>query len=295
MSDNYDWNIGGMQLLDIENKYDFFNPKAGINYEIDRKNRLFASWSVAHKEPTRNNFIDRKPDREPVPERMFDYELGYSYSNSWLSAGVNLYYMDYKNQLVATGQLSDTGNPVSENVPDSYRMGIELQLGVKPLEWFNWQINATISRNRIENFTEYIYEDEWTNPITVEHGNTTISFSPDFVLNNAFNFKYRNFDASIQSHYVSKQYLSNSNSQELMLAPYFVSNLYLGYTFSFQGVENIRVGFNINNIFNEEYESNGYARTGYTIGKDGKPEIYRIAGYAVQAPINVMGTVSIKF
>lgn len=295
LSDNYDWNIDGMQILDIHRKFDFFNPKVGVNYQIDSKNRAYISWSVAHKEPTRNNFIDCDPSRQPVAERLFDYEAGYSFTNRLFSAGVNLYYMDYKNQLVATGQLSDTGNPVSENVPDSYRMGIELQFGIKPTTWFDWQINATFSRNRIKNFTEYIYEDEWTNPIAVKLGNTPISYSPDIVLNNAFNFNYRNFDASLQSHYVSKQYLSNSHSSELMLDPYFVSNLYLGYTFSFQGLKSVRVGFTVNNIFNEKYENNGYARTGYTVGEDGKQEIYRIAGYAVQAPINVMGSIAVKF
>lgn len=294
-SDNFDWNIDGMQILDIHRKFDFFNPKAGVNWQISRNSRAYASWSVAHKEPTRSNFIDCDPSRMPVAERLFDYELGYSFSNALLSAGINLYYMDYKNQLVATGQLSDTGNAISENVPDSYRMGVELQFGIKPLSWFDWQINATFSRNRIKNFTEYIYEDEWTNPITRQLGDTPISFSPDVILNNAFNFNYRNFDASLQSHYVSRQYLSNSHSKELSLDPYFVSNLYLGYTFTFQGLKSVRLGFTVNNIFNEKYENNGYARTGYTVGDDGQPHIYRIAGYAVQAPVNVLGSVTVKF
>ena len=99
-------------------------------------------------------------------------------------------YMYYRDQLVATGELSDTGNPISVNVPSSYRAGIELQAAVKPCKWFEWQANATLSRNRIKNFVEYIYEDEWTNPITFNRGNTPIAFSPDFIFNNAFNFSF---------------------------------------------------------------------------------------------------------
>lgn len=295
LSDNFDWNTDGMQILDIHRTFNFFNPKAGLNYRIDKHNRAFASWSVAHKEPTRNNFIDCDPGRLPVAERLFDYELGYNYTNYLLSAGVNLYFMDYKNQLVATGQLSDTGNPVSENVPSSYRMGIEFQLGIKPSSWFEWQINATFSRNRVKDFVEYIYDWDYMNPITRNLGDTPIAFSPDVTLNNAFNFNYNGFDASLQSHYVSKQYLTNSRSNDMSLDAYFVSNLYLGYTFKIQGLKSIRLGCVVNNIFSEKYENNGWGETHYFLGSDGKPVFENISGYAAQAPINVLGTITMKF
>lgn len=295
LSDNFDWNSGGMQILDIERKFNFFNPKAGINYQPDAHNRVYVSWAVAHKEPTRNNFIDCDPNRLPVAERLFDYELGYSYTNSLLTAGLNLYYMDYKNQLVATGQLSDTGNPVSENVPDSYRAGIELQFGIKPMTWFEWQINVTWSHNRIKNFVEYIYDDDYLNPITIERGNTPISFSPDFVLNNSFQFNMSGFDASLQSHYVSCQYLTNSHNDDALLDAYFVTDLMMGYTFKFQGLKSVRVGCVVNNLFNEKYENNGYAGSGYYLGNDGNPVIYTYSGYACQAPINVLCTITVKF
>lgn len=295
LNSDYDYNIGAMQPLDYHLNYDFFNPKAGVNYTFGF-HRIFGSVSVAHKEPTRNNFTDGDPNHLPHSERLTDYELGYSFSRSIFAASVNLYYMDYKDQLVATGQLSDTGNPLSINVPRSYRTGIELQAEIKPLEWFDWQINATLSRNRIKDFTEYIYEDGWTNPISNYIGSTPIAFSPDVTLNNSFNFTVGNFDASLQSHYVSKQYLSNSHSSEEMLDAYFVSDLFAGYTFkSVAGIDRLRVGITINNIFNERYESNGYSGAGYTINDKGERIIYRYAGYAAQAPINMMFTTSLKF
>ena len=203
--------------------------------------------------------------------------------------------MKYIDQLVLTGQLSDTGNAMSVNVPDSYRAGIELALGIKPCHWFNWGINATLSRNRIRNFTEIIYEDEWTNPISINHGDVPIAFSPDFILNNNFSFEWKGFDASLQSQFVSKQYMSNANSEEQMLDPYFVSNLHLGYTFKPKSLKNLRIGFSIYNLFNEEYENNGYAGAGYYFDENGNNKIYRYAGYAAQAPIHIMGSISIKF
>ncbi|MDE6740740.1 MAG: TonB-dependent receptor [Muribaculaceae bacterium] len=294
VSDNYDWNIEGMGILNLKRKWDFFNPKLGVSYNAGA-HRAYASWSVAHKEPTRDNFTDSDPEHYPVAERMFDYEAGYSYGTSLFNIGAGLYYMDYKDQLVVTGELSDTGNAISVNVPKSYRMGIELQGALRPVNWFDWQINATLSRNRIKDFTEYIYEDEWTNPIAIECGDTPIAFSPDFILHNAFNFNVKGFEASLMSRYVSSQYMNNARSAEAKLDSYFVSDLSLAYTFKkIQGMKNLRVGLTVYNLFNEKYCNNGYAGAGYYL-EDGKPVIYRYAGFAAQATTNVLATVTLQF
>lgn len=294
MSDNWDWNTSSLAILDVERRWDFFNPKVGVNY-TSGAHRGFASWAVAQKEPTRDNFTDGTPESYPKAERLDDFEVGYSFNHKLFSVGVNLYYMLYKDQLVVTGQLSDTGNPLSVNVPDSYRMGIELQGALRPCEWFDWQFNLTLSRNRIKNFVEYIYEDEWTNPISFDLGDTPIAFSPDIIFNNAFNFKYRDFDASLNSRYVGKQYMNNARSEAALLDSYFVSDLHLGYSFrNLIGIKELRLGFSIYNLFNEKYFNNGYAGAGYTV-VDGKKEIYRYAGYAAQAPTHVMATISLKF
>ena len=293
-NDKYDYNTDGLQKLAVNDHFNFFNPKAGLNWDIDSNNRVYASFSVAQKEPTRNNYTDGNADEYPKAEKLYDYELGYTYRNTWLSAGVNFYYMDYKDQLVLTGELNEIGEAMARNVPDSYRTGVELMLGVKPCRWFQWDINGTLSKNRVKNFTEKLYEDEWKNPIEVEHGNTPIAFSPDFILNNRFSFSHKGFEAALQSQYVSKQYMSNAKQAEQTLDAYFVSNLNLAYTFQLRHVKSVTVGFTIYNLFNEKYENNGYAGSGYTL-KDGKPERYNYAGYAVQAGTNVMGNISIRF
>lgn len=293
-NDKYDSAAGALQKLAVDDNFDFFNPKAGLNWDIDTHNRIYASFSVAQKEPTRNNYTDGNADDYPTSEKLFDYELGYTYNNSWLSAGANLYYMDYTNQLVLTGELNEIGEPMARNVPDSYRMGVELMLGVKPCDWFQWDINGTISKNRVKDFTEQLYEDGWTNPIEVKHGDTPIAFSPDFILNNRFGFNYKGFEAALQSQYISKQYMSNTKQKEHILDHYFVSNLNLAYTFRLPNVKSVTVGFSIYNLFNAEYENNGYAGSGYSM-VNGTPERYNYAGYAAQAGINVMGNVSIRF
>ena len=293
--DNWDYETDAPVDYDITRDYNFFNPKAGVVYNSGN-HRAFASWSVAHKEPVRDNFTDGDRNHMPSAERLFDYELGYTFTNSNVSAGANIYYMDYKDQLVLTGQLSDTGNPLSVNVPKSYRLGIELQAAVKATDWFTWQANATLSRNRIKNFTEYVYEDEWTNPITIDCGNTPIAFSPDFTANNIFAFNFRGAEAAVVSRYVSSQYMNNARSREAKLDAYFVTDLNLGYTFrNLHGIKTLRLALDIYNIFNEKYFNNGYTGAGYTIGADGKPEIYRYAGFAAQATTNLMGSVTLTF
>ena len=286
----------GLQQLAIHKKFDFFNPKAGLSWQINRNNRIYGSFSVAHKEPTRNNYTDGKFTEPPKAARLFDYELGYTFANSWLTFGANLYYMDYKDQLVLTGELNEIGEAVAANVPDSYRMGIELMAGLKLPCGFQWDINATLSRNRVENFTETLYENEdptgdtWSTYL----GDTHIAFSPDFLLNNRFGYIYKGFEASLQSQYVSKQYMSNLNCKDHILDAYFVSNLNLSYTFTLPKTKSITVGCTIYNLFNEEYENNGYAGSGFYY-ENGQKVRYNYAGYAAQAGTNVLGHISLSF
>lgn len=296
---NDKWNdaANGLQRLDIDEKFDFFNPKAGLSWQINRNNRLYGSFSVAHKEPTRNNYTDGKLTDHPVAERLFDYELGYTFANSWLHAGANLYYMDYKNQLVLTGEKNEIGEAVAANMPDSYRMGIELMAGLKLSCGFRWDINATLSRNRVENFSETLYEweDPGTEAWTMERGNTPVSFSPDFILNNRFSYAYKGFEAALQSQYVSSQYMTNAKRDDQMLDAYFVSNLNLAYTFKLPHTKSVTVGCTLYNIFNEEYENNGFAGSGYSINDAGQKERYSYATYAAQAGTNVLAHISLSF
>lgn len=298
MGDKYDWRgNGGMQVLDINEKFDFFNPKAGLSWQINNNSRLFGSFSVAHKEPTRNNYTDGKFNVHPTSERLFDYELGYNFANSWFNAGINLYYMDYKDQLILTGEANEIGELLADNVPDSYRAGVELMAGVKLGNGFSWDANATFSRNRIKNFSETLYENEdnTADSWVIEHGDTPISFSPDFTFNNRFAYDYKGFSASLQSQYVSKQYLSNSKQDDCVIDSYFVSNLGLSYTFSMKGMKSVTVGCTVYNIFNEKYENNGYAGSGFYYDDNHQKQRYNYSGYAAQAGTNFLANISLSF
>ena len=288
-------NDDGLQRLKIDEQFNFFNPKAGISWRINERNRIFGSYSIAHKEPTRNNYTDGKFYEHPKAEKLTDYELGYTYNNSWLHAGINLYYMDYKDQLVLTGELNEIGEAMADNVADSYRCGVELAAGVKSSFGLEWDINATFSRNRIKNFNEtlYEYEDVSSAAWEINHGDTPIAFSPDIILNNIIGYEYKGLNVSLHSQYVGKQFMSNSKQEEHKLDAYFVSNMSLSYTFKLRDIKRITVGVNVYNIFNEEYENNGYAGSGFYFD-NGEKVRYNYAGYAAQAGTNFLGHIAIE-
>ena len=211
--------------------------------------------------------------------------------------------MKYKDQLVLNGKLNEIGELMAENVPDSYRCGIELMAGVKITNWLRWDVNATFSRNIIKNYVGYVsdYDDSWHEMWTqtaVEKGNTTIAFSPSAIVNSVLQFNYKGFEAQLQSQYVSRQYLDNFESKEDSLDPYFVSNLSLAYSFRLPHTKKITAGVTIYNLFNKEYENNGYSQTvaiypggdknnQYTLVSD--PRFYPMAG------INLLGHITLSF
>lgn len=278
----------------VDKHFDFFNPKAGLSFNRGGHN-AFASFAVANREPNRNNFTEAAEYERPTHETLYDYEAGYSFSGQRWNAGVNLYFMDYDNQLILTGKISEIGEALTSNIKSSYRTGIELNGGVKILSWLEWKGNVAFSSNKIKNFTEYV--DNWDgDPLIIEHGKTDIAFSPDVVANSIFGFNYKGFSADFSSVYVGRQYLDNTSNKERSIDPYFVNNLQLGYTFKPRFMKEIILGCRINNIFNTEYETNGWVYTavsessGYT-----ENDRYKEDGYFTQAGINAMGSVTFKF
>ena len=293
---NDKWNdaTDSHQALAIDEKFNFFNPKAGISYLPNESNRLYASVGVAHKEPTRNNYTDGKLNEHPTAERLIDYEMGYTFSSRLFTVGANIYFMDYKDQLVLTGELNEIGEPLAANIPKSYRAGIELTAGLQLPCGFGWNANATFSHNRIKDFTEVLYDDNTYEKWEIHHNNTPLAFSPAIIANNSFSYEWRGIEATLQSQYVSKQYMSNYGIEEHTLDAYFVTNLHLAYSFKFKGIQKITVGATIYNLFNEKYENNGYAGSGYYTDNEGNRHRYNYAGYAAQAGINAIGSLSIE-
>ena len=317
MQDPSDGFIGNSFTGDyiINEKYDFFNPKFGFNYDINANNKVYISYAIAHKEPVRNNYEDWNAGSEkPKVERLNDLELGYKYQSSKFSAGTNFYYMNYKNQFVLTGELNSIGEAVTRNLEKTYRMGVELEAAWKPVSWFQWDANATWSKNRAKDMMVTLEDGETKASL----GETPLSFSPDFIFNNILTFQYAGFKGAIQSQYVSDQYLTNTGFKEMMcqdengnttyetllLKKHFTTNIDLSYHFSLKklGMKDATVGVTLYNIFDSLYDNNGWAAPQYRMA-DGKliaVNTWNVrdmdaAGFAPSAPFNCMAHLSINF
>ncbi len=260
------YHLGGINDEDIQplyatRHYHFFNPKAGMTYQ-DNGHEAYLNFAIANREPSRKNFTEAGEHDIPLPERLYDYEVGYNYHTQKWHAGLNLYFMDYKNQLVLTGKYSDTGAYLTRNVDKSYRMGVELTAGWQPAEWFEWTTALTVARSRILNYSDWVemYDSEWNDlpQQEVQFGDVIIAFSPTVTFSNTFTFEYSGFRTDIQTQAVSKQYLDNTMSEEAVLKPYTVTNVTMQYALPLPSAwPEIRLLAQVNNIFNAHYESNG--------------------------------------
>ncbi len=305
-NDKWDWTASPehLQVLDIDEPFDFFNPKAGLNWQMNEHNRFYASFAVAQKEPTRNNYNDGPLVKHPTSEKLYDWEAGYELRSGRFAAGVNLYYMKYKDQLVLNGKINEIGELMAENVPDSYRMGVELMAGYRFTDWLRWDVNATLSRNRIKDYVGYVsdydadtWDDMWTQT-EIHAGDKTIAFSPSVTVGSMIALDYKGFTAMLQSQYVSRQYLDNFERKEDSLDPYFVNNLDLAYTFKLPHLRSVTVGATIYNLLDEKYETNGYSQTCalYPGGsKDAQYNLYSDPRFYPMAGINALGHVTLRF
>lgn len=281
--------------LDVDETWNFFNPKAGLNFSHGA-HRAYASIAVSHREPERNNFTDNGKYPAPRAERVYDVEAGYQVAGAKARAGINLYYMHYRDQLVQTGQLSDIGEALTTNIPDSYRTGIELTAGVDPTPWLTLEANAALSRNRLRDFDEYV--EDWDKGTTVIHyGDAALAYSPSAILNGFINLHYKGFRAGWHTGFVSRMYLDNTENIDRSLPAYSLSNLSLGYTLRLRGfLKEIDFGVEGNNLFNARVAQSGWVYSAiYESGGHPNDHRYYQIGFIPVAGLTVLGHVALRF
>ena len=281
--------------LDIDKKYDFFNPKAGVSFHQDG-HRAFFSAALSHREPERNNFTDNGSYPAPKAESLLDFELGYSYSAQNWRAGATLYYMDYTDQFVQTGAQSDIGEALTTNIKDSYRMGVELTAGVDLTPWLSIEGNAALSQNKIKDFDEVV--EDWDNGSqNIHYDNSTLAFSPSTILNGFVNCHLKGWTATWHTGYVSRMYLDNTENKDRSLPGYSVSNFNLNYSLPVKKfLKEIVFGANINNIFNQHFAQSGWVYSAiYSSGGHPNDNRYYQIGYVPSAGITAMGSITLRF
>lgn len=274
--------------LEVDEKYNFFNPKAGLTYELSNKNQLYASYGRAHREPRRADF----ENGITKPEKLDDYELGWRFKAKTHTINTNVYFMNYKDQLVLTGAIDDTGAPLRATSGKSYRLGLEIDAVFLICDNFRILPNLALSNNKNIDFVSSIDGE------LVNLGATNLSFSPNIVAGNKFEYEpVKNLQLGWYSKYVGEQYMGNVDSDVSKLDAYFINDFNVSYKIDnlpFLG-EIVITGL-INNILNVEYVSNGYYYTYDDTWTD--PNAIKTiegTGYYPQATINFLIGATVKF
>ncbi|WP_436514926.1 TonB-dependent receptor [Ekhidna sp. To15] len=284
-----------LRAIDTGDDYRFFNPKVGATYVLNKQSNVYASFAIGNREPVRNDFVDAPNGVTPKHETLQNLEVGYRRFGQAFSFQANYYLMDYENQLVLTGELNDVGSNIRQNAPDSYRMGIELVGAYQFTDQLKWEANVTLSRNKIKNFTEVLYNygtnfDEF-NVEETQFTDTDISFSPNVISGSRLTYSpFEGFEAALLSKYVGKQFLDNTSNDARSIDAYFVNDLRLSYDFSLASVKNVNLSLLVNNILSEEYSSNGY-----TFGYAGGDFVVRENYFYPQAGRNFLLALNLRF
>ena len=282
--DGFEGNPG----LDVHRKFDFFNPKAGITYHFNGL-QIYGSYALGHKEPNRDDF-QAGVTSQPNAEALHDFELGIEKKSVQYNFSANLYYMLYKDQLVLTGKINDVGSYPRVNVPNSYRLGLELQGGYVFTKWLQANANLSISRNKIKSFTEYIDNWDTWGQETVQHSNTDISFSPNIIGGATIKIiPAKNLEINLLSKYVGKQYLDNTQNDARSLKAFFTEDARLTYALKVKWLKEVNIIGQVNNIFNSMYVANGWTYPYYENGS-----LINSNGYFPMAGTNFMLAVNIK-
>ncbi|MBP5537477.1 MAG: TonB-dependent receptor plug domain-containing protein [Bacteroidales bacterium] len=282
-------------ILDVDETYNFFNPKAGLTY-TSGANKLFASAAMSHREPERNNFTDNGKYPAPRAERLLDFEGGYQYDGPAFNFGANLYYMRYKDQLVQTGEVSDIGEALTTNIPDSFRTGVELTAGADLTSWLTLEANAALSRSRLIDFDEYA--EDWDNGVSIIHySGTSLAFSPDAILNGFATVHFGGFKATWHTAYVSRMYLDNTQNKDRSLPCYSLSNASLNYTvLPSRFIKEIVLGVDFSNVFSARVAQSGWVYSAiYASGGHPDENRYYQIGFVPVAPFTAIGHITLRF
>ncbi|MBD3723734.1 MAG: TonB-dependent receptor [Flavobacteriaceae bacterium] len=274
------------KFSDVNDTFRFFNPKVGVNYELNNENAFYGFAGIANKEPRRDDY----ESGANKPERLYDLELGWKYNNSKLRIHTNGFFMYYIDQLVLTGALNDVGAPVFTNSGESYRLGLEVESVYKVTDIVNLQANVTLSENK--NIDFYFQRDG----VLEDLGNTNIAYSPNIVSSGAINvLPIKGMQLSLLGKFVGEQYMGNIDSEYSKLPDYSIVDFNASYELKLnKGIKSILFSGLVNNVFDRKYESNGYFYT-YDDDSSGNVTTYQGKGLYPQASINFLAGITLKF
>lgn len=266
----YSW-YGPFEQSEVKQQqknYLFFNPKAGVQYRLGNRHFMYLTFGRSGREPVRSDFVDSDRNSRPEPEFMNNIETAFKSSISGLKYTVTGFYMGYRNQLVLTGKLNDVGGYTRTNIHKSYRTGIEIETSYQVVDWIRWDLNVSLSRNKIKKFTEFVDDYSTGEQKPFDHENTNLVLSPSRIIGSQLLLDFGKYiDVLYLTKYVSRQYLDNSQTLSRSLDPYLINDLILQFNTSYLNLKKIAISLMLNNIGNRIYASNGYSYSGIIDGE----------------------------
>ena len=302
-------NTGNVITQNVD--FNFFNPKLGLTYELNPQTSIYVYTGIGNKEPNRSDFVDTSPSSRPEHETVIDTEVGFK--KTWQKGAIeaNLYYLNYDNQLILTGQINDVGEYARINAEDSFRAGLELVAGYQLTKQFDISSSLTLSRNRIRSFNEFIDSWDTGEQVEVEHGDTDLALSPNVLFNAYVNFdalpaaKNHDLTFGLGTKFVGDQFIDNTSNQNTSLPSYSFTDFKITYKVKTSFAKEIALKLLVRNIFDAQYISSAWTYRYISEFYDGRPDdpstrleqgsTYNLTGYYPQAGRNFLLGLTLGF
>jgi iron complex outermembrane recepter protein len=238
----------------------FFNPKVGARYTLSSRSSVYASAGMTTREPTRTDlFLGAENPTVSLhlhavkPERVLDVEAGWTFRAANVELTANAYAMEFRNEIAATGELSEIRLALRRNVDRSYRRGLELDAAWQATPSVRLKTNANFSRNRIRDWTQFIdvydAEGNWTGSRPQQYRNVEPLLTPSVIVNQAIDFTPNaRFSVGSVARWVGRSYLDNTNNPDTDAPSYFV----LDGNISYAVTPWARVSLQVNNVLNND-------------------------------------------
>lgn len=297
-------------LASQEVHHRFFNPKLGLQYTLSDHASLYALTGIIHKEPNRDDYVDSSPGSRPEAEQLWDSELGLRFQPKGWNLEVNGYGMTYKDQLVPTGRLNDVGAYTRVNVPESYRIGVEMNTSLQLTTRLDLRLMAAFSDSRLKEFDEYVDDWDTGQQQVIIHQHTRIAFSPQIMGRLAAGYTViskprQELKITLSGRHVGKQYVDNTSNEASVLEAYAVADASLRWSFFTRPFSELTLSVGVYNVFDAAYSSNGWIYRFHSAGYDPRPDdpyagletdnVYHQKGYFPQAGRNLMVQFSARF